>query len=258
MIILLSPSKTLDLNASDGDFDLTLPVFRKYAFELSKIMKKKSVSDLQEMMDVSENIAIENVKRFKAFKSSFPANNTKAAIFTFAGDVYTGLEAASLDREQVLFSNNHVRILSGLYGVLKPLDRMQPYRLEMGRKLITHKGSNLYHFWGDMVTKEIHKDLKRSEGEGFILNLASDEYFKVINKKLLKAQILDIEFREERNGKLQFISYNAKKSRGQMARFIIENRISTKDPLKEFDIDGYTFEQELSNDDKWFFIKRNK
>ncbi len=218
-------------------------------------MKTKSAKDLMEMMEISESIAVENVRRYKNYKARFPDQQSKAAIFAFDGDVYTGLDAYTMSEENIYYANEHVRILSGLYGVLKPLDKMQAYRLEMGRKLATAQGSNLYHFWGDDIAKSLKKDLKNSGQEPFILNLASDEYFKAVNEKILKADILNINFKEDRNGKLQFISYNAKKSRGQMARFVIDHKIERKEDLKSFDIDGYRFIPEASTKTEWLFVK---
>ena len=255
MLILLSPSKSLNFENTTNEYPTKLPFFRSKSLELVKIMQSKSVKDLMEMMEISESIAVENVRRFKNYKARFPDNQSKAAIFAFDGDVYTGLDAYTLSEENVYYANDHVRILSGLYGVLKPLDKMQAYRLEMGRRLVTSLGSNLYHFWGDEIAKTIKKDLKNSGQEQFILNLASDEYFKAVNQKVLKADVLNINFKEERNGKLQFISYNAKKSRGQMARFVINHKIEKKEDLKSFDVDGYRFISEASTKNEWLFVK---
>ncbi len=205
-------------------------------------------------MSVSETIATTNVKRFKSFRRSHNELNSNIAINTFDGDVYKGLDAESLDQNGLAFAQEHVRILSGLYGLLKPLDLMQEYRLEMGTRLPTERGANLYQFWGDKITKLVNKDLKES-GANQIINLASNEYFKAIDRKKIKGDILTINFKEYKDDQLKFISFNAKKARGLMTRYIVDHRLEDKQGIKGFNTDGYYYSEENSTDTEWLFVR---
>lgn len=253
MLILLSPAKTLDETRLDYP-NTESPSLRKKTSELVTVLKEYSAQDLSSLMSISDKLAQTNYNRYQAFSSRYTATNSKAAIFAFKGDVYIGLEADSLNENDITYAQDHLRILSGLYGLLKPLDKMQPYRLEMGTSLKTSKGKNLYNFWGDDITKEINKAL-RSHDDKTIINLASNEYFHSVNTDKLKGDVLNIGFKEDRNGKLTFVSFNAKKARGSMSRFIIQNRIENKEDLQGFDTDGYTFHADLSSENNYLFIK---
>jgi len=254
MITLLSPAKTLDYESPDLDVEMSTPSFALEANRLVRILKKKSVEDIKSLMHISDNLAELNLKRYKSFSKKYTADNSKSAIMAFKGDVYTGLDAESLSREALDYANEHVRILSGLYGMLLPYDRMQPYRLEMGTRLENKQGTNLYHYWGDSITKALNKELKAQDSET-IVNLASNEYFKAVNKKKLKAKIIDIDFREDKGGEYKFVSFFAKKARGTMTRYIVENQINSPEDLRGFDNDDYRFEEDNSTSDKLLFVR---
>ena len=253
MLVLLSPAKTLDyspykISAEDA------PQLRKKTSELIKILKSKSANDISTLMHVKEKLAQLNYERYQNFSSRYTDKNSKAALFAFNGDVYTGMDAQSLTKSEIKRAQESVRILSGLYGLLRPLDKMQPYRLEMGTKLKNYNGSNLYHFWGDDITKLLNKDLKKQNTK-LIVNLASKEYFSVVNKNLLDGEILDIGFKEYRNGKLTFISFNAKKARGLMTRYILKCNAKYKEDLKGFNYEDYGYDEELSSDNNYMFVR---
>lgn len=253
MIILLSPAKTL--NFEQGKYDaLDAPKFRKESKVLVDILKEKNAKGIQDLMHVSSKIADLNVDRFNNYSSRFTNKNSKAALFTFDGDVYKGLDAQSLTKAQTNYAQKHVRILSGLYGILKPLDKMQAYRLEMGTKLTTPLGKNLYDFWGDKITKNLNTDLKAFK-EPMIINLASNEYFKSVKKDKLKARLITPNFKEYKGDDLKFISFNAKKARGLMTRYIIDQKIKDVDSLKGFDYEGYSFSEAHSKDDDLIFVR---
>ena len=252
MLIVLSPAKKLDFESenlrSDADVPALLPQTRK----LMKIAKGLKSEDLKALMGISDNLAELNVARFKAFNTPFTSANARPAIDAFQGDVYVGFDAATLDDEARNFTNEKVRILSGLYGVLRPLDLMQAYRLEMGIKFGNERGKNLYAFWGDLISKEINKSLAGHENP-VLVNLASNEYFKAIDKKALKATIITPVFQEVKDGKARVISFLAKKARGMMTRYVVDNRIEEVEALKSFTEGGYIFKPDLSDDNKWVF-----
>ncbi|MEE9438761.1 MAG: peroxide stress protein YaaA [Saprospiraceae bacterium] len=255
MIILLSPAKTLDYSSPlNVSLDTSIPIFEKETNQLVRILKKLDVNEIKSLMHLSDKLAILNEGRYKEFNKKYDSKNSRAAIMAFKGDVYTGLDTTTLSKEDLIFTNNHVRILSGLYGILKPNDAMQPYRLEMGTKLTNKHGSNLYHFWGDKISNTLNKNLK-AQGTDVIVNLASNEYFKVINQKKLKAKVLDIDFREIKNGELKFVSFFAKKARGLMTRFIIDHQITNPLDLRGFDYENYRYNEEGSTEDKYSFIR---
>lgn len=253
MIILISPAKSLNTSQATLTHHST-PRLMTDTWKLAKVLKTLKSNDLQELMGISEALATENAKRFKIFKRSQTEQNSKAAIETFDGDVYRGLEAQDFDENDIAFAQEHLRILSGLYGFLRPLDLIQEYRLEMGTSLETESGKNLYQFWGEKITKLLKKDLKES-GSDLVVNLASDEYFKAIKKQKLKARMLNINFKEYREGELKFISFNAKKARGMMARYIIKHKLSEIESLKGFDTEGYSFSHDASTEDQWLFVR---
>ncbi len=253
MIILLSPAKTLDENYGTGS-GKQLPTFRKQSSELISILKEYPPAKIKSLMHISDKLTELNHKRYHSFSSRYTDKNSKAAIYAFRGDVYLGLDADTLTSKDLDFAEKHLRILSGLYGLLKPYDKMQPYRLEMGTALKNNKGKNLYEFWKDTLTKEINKSLKKNQND-LIVNLASKEYFSAIDKSTLKGEIQDISFKEYKGDTLKFISFNAKKARGLMTRYIIQNRITNRDDLKGFNLEGYTYSEENSTDQNYMFVR---
>ena len=249
MLILLSPAKTLDFQ-NKNIIEYTLPNLLNESQELINFCKKLTADDLKSLMKVSDKIANLNVERFHNWHSDFNLENALQAISVFKGDVYEGLMADSFNLDTYNYAQEHLRILSGLYGVLKPLDLIQAYRLEMGTKLVTNRGNNLYKFWNDIVTDEINKDLL-SNKINIVVNLASNEYFKVVNFKKLIAKIITPVFQDYKNGEYKIISFYAKKARGMMARYILENKIDNIEDLKKFDISGYSYFE--SKEDKLIF-----
>ena len=250
MHILISPAKTLDMDATIVVPKTTLSPFEKDAAALIKDLKKLKATNIQNLMKVSPKIAELNAERFSNWRLPFNSSNAKVAIYAFKGDVYTGLEAESLTEEDIAFAQEHLSMLSGLYGLLRPLDLMQAYRLEMGTKFANKKGKNLYEFWGSKITKEIN-----NREQEIVINLASNEYFKAVDKKVLKAEIITPVFKDEKNGVLKVISFFAKKARGMMARFIIQNHITNVKDLKNFNLGGYAFNEALSTDKEWVFTR---
>ena len=255
MIMLISPAKTLDYETPPtGNFSFSIPDYLDKSYELVGVVKKKSFRDLMELMQVSQKIAELNVERFNQWKLPFPTENAKQAVLAFKGDVYAGLDAPALSENRLAYAQSHLRILSGLYGLLRPLDLMQPYRLEMGLKLATNKGENLYQFWGEKITDALNVLLAKQD-EPVLINLASNEYFKSVQKKNLDGRLITPEFKELKNGKYKMISFFAKKARGLMVRFAIDHNIQKAEILQNFDYDGYHFNLELSQADKWVFSR---
>lgn len=252
MLLVISPAKTLNFERTNLA-TYTEPTLLKQSKQLIGILKKMKVNDLRTLMDISEKLAIENVDRFKAFKTPFTLDNAKQAILAFKGDVYQGLSVDDFDLADLQFAQEHLRILSGLYGVLRPLDLMQAYRLEMGTSLENKKGKNLYLFWSDLIAKELNRSLIDTEMP--IVNLASNEYWSAVQTKKLKALVYNIQFKEERNGQLKVISFNAKKARGLMCRYVIKNRLTQVDDLRSFDWEGYSLQESLSTEKDWLFVK---
>ena len=253
MITLLSPAKSLDIE-KDKYSDLhTEHSFPTETMQLVRILKKMGLEDLCELMHISEKLGIENVARYAQFKKDYPDEFSAAALYAFRGDVYQGFDADTANKNDVKYAQKHIRILSGLYGVLRPMDKMQAYRLEMGTKLENNKGKNLYEFWGSKISNQLNKDLAELKSET-IINLASNEYFKAVDQKKLNAKIIDIDFREERNGKLKFVSFSAKKARGYMARFIVDHKINTPEGLTKFNKEGYVYSKGLE-EGKMLFVR---
>jgi len=253
MLIVISPAKTLDY--SDTEIKGTeSPKFRKQSAELVELLRTKSRDEIKSLMSISDKLTELNYNRYQNFAARYTDNNSKAALLAFKGDVYLGLDAETLTVEDLEYAQDHLRILSGLYGVLKPLDKMQPYRLEMGTSLENAKGKNLYDFWGGQITKAINKALS-GQKEKTLVNLASNEYFNAIDPDKIKGEVLDIHFREFRNGKLKFLSFNAKKARGLMSRYIIQNKIEKKQDLKGFNLDSYYFSEEHSTGNSFTFVR---
>ncbi|OEF22604.1 peroxide stress protein YaaA [Vibrio rumoiensis] len=240
MLILVSPAKTLDYESPLPTQKHTLPVLTDHSAQLIDVCRKLSPEDISRLMKVSDKIAGLNVARFAQWNPTFDFDNARQAIFAFKGDVYTGLDAESLSERDLDYAQSHLRMLSGLYGLLKPMDLMQPYRLEMGTKLANERGTNLYQFWGDIITDEVNQALQ-AQGDDLLINLASNEYFKAVKPKKVKGTIITPAFKDCKNGTYKVISFYAKKARGLMARYIIENNIKTLDELKSFDVAGYYF-----------------
>ncbi|EGQ8590922.1 MULTISPECIES: peroxide stress protein YaaA [Vibrio] len=240
MLIVVSPAKTLDYESPVSISNFTQPELTAHSAELIQVCRTLSSQDVSELMSVSDKIAGLNVARFAQWSETFTLDNARQAIFAFKGDVYTGLEAETLSPQDLDFAQQHLRMLSGLYGVLRPLDLMQPYRLEMGTKLANARGTNLYQFWGDIITEKLNQAIE-AQGDNVLVNLASNEYFKAVNPKRLNAQIVTPIFKDAKNGQYKIISFFAKKARGMMARYIIENRIKSVKDLEGFNTSGYYF-----------------
>lgn len=289
MLLLLSPAKKLDYDSPVRTTLHTQPVFVEQAQALISILKEKSASDVASLMKLSDALATLNVDRYRAWTPEFTQTNSRQAILAFNGDVYEGLQADSLSDQQLQWAQDHLAILSGLYGVLRPLDLMQPYRLEMGTRLNNPAGPNLYVFWGATLADYINRHFQQrnaaesgsnSENDGvgsrndetssgqsetanaktvtdIVLNLASEEYFKAVDKKALKARVVQCVFQDYRNGVWKIISFNAKKARGLMARYVIENKFTHPDQLHAFDSAGYIFAPDVSTPDKLFFRRKD-
>lgn len=254
MKTLISPSKTLNFNTETNcDFNTNCRLI-DHTNELHKILINFSKSDLKELMSVSDKIAELNYKRFKNWEDPSISNSSKQAIFAFKGDVYSGLDADSISENKFDFLQNNLRIISGFYGLIRPFDKILPYRLEMGTKLENPKGKNLYQFWGDNITDLLNQDLE--EKNNYVINLASDEYFKSIVTKKLHNKIVTPQFKELKNGSYKTIAIYAKKARGLMSRFIIDNEIQDPNNLKNFNNEGYSFDSNLSDDFNYIFTRK--
>lgn len=255
MLFLLSPAKKLDYD-TPLHVDLhTEPLFVDQAAALIKVLKKKSAQDIAALMDLSPALAELNVKRYAAWKPVFTQQNARPAVLAFNGDVYEGLQAKSLSAPQLQWAQDHVAILSGLYGVLRPLDLMQPYRLEMGTRLETPRGKNLYEFWGADIANYLNERL-RGQKHPVVINLASEEYFKSVDLKVLKARVVQCVFQDWKGGAYKVISFNAKRARGLMARYAIQHKIATPEKLQGFDSEGYAYDASASSPDKLVFRRR--
>ncbi|WP_353143230.1 peroxide stress protein YaaA [Acinetobacter pragensis] len=245
MLALISPAKTLDYETALPTDQKTLPRLLDHSQALIDVSRKLSASDIASLMSVSEKIANLNAERFRDWQSDLNFSNARQALFAFKGDVYTGLDAYSLNDHQIAYAQKHLRMLSGLYGLLRPLDLMMPYRLEMGTKLPNPRGHNLYDFWGDDITKMINADLAQA-GSELLVNIASDEYYKSVKQNKIQAEIIKPVFLDQKNGKYKVISFYAKKARGLMARYIIEHKVDRAEDLKSFNTDGYYFDADSS------------
>ena len=257
MIIIISPAKNLDFD-SKYDFEVTEPRLLKFTHELISNLKNKSIQDIEKLMSISTSLAKLNAQRFHNFTTNPSLEHTQPAIFAFNGDVYQGLQASSFDTQKMEFAQKHLRILSGLYGILRPLDMIQPYRLEMGTQLAFDDYKTLYDFWDTKIMNLLLEDLE-SQNDNTIINLASFEYFKSVNKKEFTANIIDIEFKDFKNDQYKIISFYAKKARGLMSKYIIDNSLSDPDDLKGFDYEGYYYDPVASSAQKMAFkrdIKR--
>jgi len=255
MLIVVSPAKTLDYTTPPKTRKFTLPDYLDDSAELIHRMREFSSLDISELMKVSTKIADLNFDRFEAWNKKFTEKNAKQAVLAFKGDVYTGLDAESFTAKDFSFAQKHFRMLSGLYGLLRPLDLMQAYRLEMGTKLSTDRGKNLYEFWGDEVTEGLNFQLKKINSK-YLINLASNEYFKVVKPKVLKGEIITPAFKELKNGDYKMIGVYAKKARGLLSRYIIQNQLSDIEDIKSFDVEGYKFNKKVSKGNNWVFTRK--
>ena len=257
MLIVVSPAKTLDYESPLATDLSTQPDFIADSEELIHVCRKLTPLDISSLMKVSDKIASLNAIRFEEWSPIFTSDNSRQALFAFKGDVYTGLDAASFSDDDFDYAQRHLRMLSGLYGLLKPLDLMQPYRLEMGTKLANDRGANLYQFWGNKITEKLNAVIEE-QGDKTLINLASNEYFKAVKPALLNADVITPIFKDCKNGQYKIISFYAKKARGLMARFIIENRIATIEELKRFAVDGYYFVSAESSEKELMFKREEQ
>lgn len=240
MLIIVSPAKTLDFESPSTTKTFTQPALLKQSENLIDVLSTKSPADIEKLMGISPKLAELNVERYHNWSRPFKLSNAKQAVLAFKGDVYTGLQAETFTQKQLDYMQDHMRILSGLYGVLRPLDLMQPYRLEMGIKLPNPKGQNLYQFWDSIITKNINKQLEATNSK-YLLNLASNEYFKSVQAKSINKDIITPVFKDWKNGQYKMISFFAKKARGLMSAWVIKNQVTELAKLSDFDVDGYQF-----------------
>lgn len=255
MIILLSPAKTLDFDSKPVTKSHTQPGFLEDSAELISQLQDLSPADISSLMGVSDTLGELNFDRYQQWQTPFTASNAKQAVLAFKGDVYTGLEAETFSSADFKFAQKHLRILSGLYGMLRPLDLMQAYRLEMGVKFANDKGANLYQFWGNKLTEELNAQLKKNKSE-VLVNLASNEYFKAVKKKNVDVTIVSPAFKDFKNGDYKMISFFAKKARGLMAAWIIKNKVTDSKELLDFTADGYKYNKKLSSPEVPVFTRK--
>ncbi len=253
MLITISPAKALDVSRQVRCKTHTTPDFLEESRELIKAVRKLSPEELSELMGISQKLALLNYERYRQWKIPFTLENAKQALLAFRGDVYKGISAETFNDADFDFAQQHLRILSGLYGVLRPLDLIQPYRLEMGVKLKTEKGKNLYEFWSDRITKGLRADLQGQDG--VLVNLASNEYFKSIFTRKLNARIITPEFKDAKGGQYKMISFYAKKARGLMSSYIIRNSLKDAESIKRFNCQGYSYDDTLSSENRWVFTR---
>lgn len=254
-MFLLSPAKSLDYDTPAGDVPHTQPLFIKQSAELIAILREKSPQEIAELMSLSDALSGLNVARYQAWSTKFTAKNAKQAVLAFNGDVYEGLDAKTLKADDLAWAQEHVCILSGLYGVLRPLDWMQPYRLEMGTQLANAKGNNLYKFWGTQIADYLNQRLQ-ADKTPVVVNLASQEYFKSVDKKALKARVIECVFEDYKGGKYKIISFLAKRARGLMARYAATHHVSTPKQLEKFNLEGYAFDAAASEADRLVFRRK--
>lgn len=259
MIFVVSPAKALDYDTPPTVSSYSQPDFLDQAEELIDILREYSPAQVSELMKLSDKLAALNVARYQEWSRPFSPDNAKQAVLAFNGDVYEGLDAQSMSEDELAWAQDHLRILSGLYGLLRPLDLMQPYRLEMGTRLKSAKGDTLYKYWGDTLTQALAALLaveREADGEGALVNLASNEYFKSVQARKLGARVVTPVFEDWKSGRYKIISFYAKRARGLMCRYAIRNRIDTVEALKGFDLEGYAFASDASDDDTLVFRRR--
>ncbi len=257
MLVLVSPAKTLDFETPASTKKFTQPTLLDYSQQLIDVCRELTPMDIASLMKVSDKIAGLNAARFAQWQPRFTLDNAKQAMFAFRGDVYTGLDADSLSDIEIDKAQKHLRILSGLYGLLKPLDLMQAYRLEMGTSLVNPAGKSLYAFWGETITNEVNAAVA-NQSDDIVINLASNEYFKAVKPKLLKATLITPVFKDCKNGQYKVISFYAKRARGLMARYIIQNDVTSLAQLQQFDLDGYYYSEDLSTPAAPVFLREEQ
>ena len=257
MFFVLSPAKNLNEKAPAPVKEFTQPDLLAEAEILMRQLRELAPQQIAELMHVSDKIALLNAERNAEWHTPFTPDNAKQAVFMFNGDVYEGIAADTLKPEQIQYLQQHVRLLSGLYGILRPLDLMQPYRLEMGTAFANTRGKNLYEFWGDIITDLLNDTLAQA-GSDILVNLASQEYFKSVNTQKLKARLITPAFKDEKNGKYTIISFYAKRARGLMVRYAAEHNITDPEMLKNFDYEGYSFNAAASNESEWVFMRKEQ
>jgi len=254
MLIVISPAKKLDMDAKAPCSTHSQPELLQQSQILIDALREKDSFDIAELMKLSMKLADLNVSRYQTWQTPFHINNAKQALWAFRGDVYQGIDADSFSEDDASFAQAHLRILSGLYGLLRPLDLMQAYRLEMGTKFNHIRGKNLYEFWGNLITEHLNSALE-AQGDDTLINLASQEYFKSINSKSLNGTIITPVFKEHKNGQYKVIGIYAKRARGLMSRYIIQHRLSSLDALRDFNLDGYSWNAELSDSKQLVFTR---
>ena len=252
MLVVISPAKRLDW--ADRDVSVTQPDFQADAIRLAKTARNLTLGDLQKLMDISPDLAKLNRDRFRSFAETPDDQTVRPAALAFAGDTYQGLEATSLDEDELTWAQDHLRILSGLYGVLRPLDAIQPYRLEMGSRLKTRRGTSVYDYWGDQIAKTLNSQAEAMHTD-VLVNCASQEYFGAVKPTALKLRVITPVFMEDKPGGPKIVSFFAKKARGAMARYIVQNRLSDPADLSDFDLGGYRYQPDLSDADKPVFVR---
>lgn len=257
MLLVISPAKTLDYETPPATSAHSRPRFLEHSRELIDILQEKSPQDIAELMSLSDKLASLNVARYGSWSDRVTQANAKQAILAFKGDVYTGLAAEDFTEADFEFAQQHLRMLSGLYGLLRPLDLMQPYRLEMGTRLANARGKDLYSFWGENISEWLNQDLEQ-QGDDVLVNLASQEYFGAVKPKALKARVIDTVFKDQKNGQYKIISFYAKKARGLMARYVIKERLTDPEQLKQFDLDGYRFDPASSSENTLVFLREER
>ncbi len=257
MLMVISPAKTLDYESPLATQRFTQPALLEKSHQLIDVARDLSPSQISSLMGISDKLAHLNADRFNQWQPPFSLENARQAILAFKGDVYTGLQAETFSDNDFDFAQQHLRMLSGLYGLLRPLDLMQPYRLEMGIKLANPAAKDLYGFWGDLLTEKLNEAIAE-QGDDVLINLASDEYFKAIKPKKLNSELIKPVFLDEKNGKFKVISFYAKKARGLMSRYVIQNRLTKPAQLKKFDVDGYFFDSAESKDNELVFKRHEQ
>ena len=254
MLTLISPAKSLDFDSPVSTTNFSEPDFLDESETLINALRALTPPDIESLMKISPKLADLNYGRFLNWQRPFKPDNARQSVFAFTGDVYQGLDIHSFNDQQLDFCQQHLRILSGLYGLLRPLDLMQAYRLEMGTKFENSRGKNLYAFWGAQITNKLNQELEAQQADTLI-NLASNEYFKSVKPKQLQARVINPEFKDQKNGQYKIISFYAKKARGLMTAYIMKNGITEPEALKQFDVDGYYFSAAASSEDKWVFLR---
>ena len=257
MLLVVSPAKTLDYDTPAVTKSSSQPDFVEESQLLIDELRQLSPAQVGSLMSISDKLAQLNTARFEAWSQPFNNKNAKQAVLAFKGDVYTGLDAESLSEKQLEFAQKHLRILSGLYGLLRPLDLMQAYRLEMGSKFANQRGKDLYAFWGELITEKLNVEIA-TQKDDVLVNLASNEYFKSVKTKSLNAQIITPVFKDRKGDKYKIISFYAKKARGMMCRYVIDNSITNVEKLKDFDYEGYSYNKAMSSDTEWVFIREEQ